>query len=324
MRRVPSVALTLPPAAVGKPSVDFFNQPVYPARMKQRVHFKVGQDTVVGDLYLPATAGPHAAVVVAGPMTSVKEQVTGVYACALATRGFAALALDHRHYGESGGSPRQYEHHGRKIEDLRAGLRWLASRADIAPDRLGLVGVCLGAGYAAWAAVDEPSVRAVGAVAGYYRDVAEMRAKDPAGFQAKVDAGRAARERFESTGEVVTVPAAALDGDAAMTLPDTYDYYATSRAAVPNYRNAFAVMSREHFLPFDVQSAAPRLRAPMAMVHSEKALSPAWARRFHDALPGDKTMDWIESEGQVDFYDAPHLVSAASDIVARHLRRHLG
>lgn len=167
-------------------------------------------------------------------------------------------------------------------------------------------------------------MKALGTVAGYYRDVSEMREKDPAGFQAKVDAGKAARERFEATGEVLAIPAAALEGDAAMTLPDTHDYYATPRAAVPGYVNSFAVMSREHFLPFDVQSAAPRLHAPIAMVHSEKALSPAWARRFFEAVPVQKSIDWIPSDCQVDFYDKPHLVTQAADRIAQHLREHLG
>jgi hypothetical protein len=257
-------------------------------------------------------------------MTSVKEQVTGVYASALAARGFAALALDHRHYGESGGTPRQLEVWTRKVEDLRAALDWLATRSDIDEARLGLVGVCLGAGYAAWAAVDHPRVRALGAIAGYYRDPAEMSESDPEGFRAKVASGRAARERFETTGELLLVPAAALSGDAAMTQPDTFDYYATRRAGVPNYRNAFAVMSREHFLPFDVQAAAAKLTAPVAMVHSEKALSPAWARRFHERLQTVKSLDWLASKNQVDFYDDPQLVRAASDRVARHLHDHLG
>lgn len=291
--------------------------------MRQRITFDVDGSRVVGDLYLPAEPGPHAAVVVAGPMTAVKEQVTGVYACALATRGFAALALDHRHYGESGGAPRQYEAWQHKVADLRAALGWLGTRDDIDPARLGLVGVCLGAGYAAWASVGDPRVRALGAVAGYYRNPLEMRAKDAAGFQAKVDAGRAARERYESTGELLLVPAAAVTGDAAMTMPDTYDYYATPRAAVPNYTNQFAVMSREHFLPFDVQAAAPELRAPIAMVHSENALSPAWARQFFGAISGRKSLDWVESKGQVDFYDDPRLVRLACDRIARHLEEHL-
>ncbi len=291
--------------------------------MRQRVCFEVDRTPVVADLYLPAEASPHPAVVVAGPMTSVKEQVTGVYACALAQRGFAALALDHRHYGESGGEPRQYELWTHKVEDLRAAVDWLATHPEVDGSRMGLVGVCLGAGYAAWASLGHPRVRALGAVAGYYRDPAELRDRDPEGFRAKVEAGRAARERFEATGELQTIPAVALVGDAAMTLPDTYDYYATRRAAVANYRNEFAVMSREHFLPFDVQAVAAELTAPLAMVHSEQALSPAWARRFHDRVRGPKSLDWLVSSNQVDFYDDPQLVRAAADRIARHLREHL-
>jgi hypothetical protein len=290
--------------------------------MQQRVQFQVEGDEVVGSLFLPAGDGPHPAVIVGGPMTSVKEQVTGVYAQALAQRGIAALAIDPRHYGESGGQPRQYELYRHKIADLQAATEALAGHRSIAADRIGAVGVCLGTGYIVWAAVDCPRIRAVGGVVGYYRDVAELRSRDPAGFQAKVDQGVAARLHYERTGEVLTIPAAATTGDAAMTLQETFDYYA-KRAAHPNYRNEFAVMSREHFLTFDVQPAAPRLRVPMAMVHSETALSPAWARRFFDALSVPKQQHWLPSKGQVDFYDNPDLVAQASDLLVAHLRAHL-
>lgn len=292
--------------------------------MRQRVFFEVNQVPVVGEVYWPAQPGPHPAVVVAGPMTSVKEQVTGVYACALAMRGFAALAIDHRHYGESGGAPRQLESWPHKVEDLRSALEWLAAQPNVDSERIGLVGVCLGAGYAAWASLDNPRVRAIGMVAGYYRDPGELSAKDPEGFRQKIEAGRASRLHYEATGETTLVPAAALQGDAAMTLPDTFDYYATPRAAVPNYRNQFAVMSRELFLPFDVQAAAPKLSVPVVMVHSENALSPAWARRFYDQVRAAKSLTWIESSNQVDFYDDPRLVGAASERIADQLRAHLG
>src|SRR3712207_475446 len=114
--------------------------------MPERLRFEVEGDEVVGDLYLPEGERPFPAVVVAGPMTSVKEQVTGVYARALAERGIAALAIDHRGYGESGGHPRQYEHWQRKVADIGAALDELSSRGDV--DGLGLAGVCLGSGYA--------------------------------------------------------------------------------------------------------------------------------------------------------------------------------
>ncbi|MEM7493299.1 MAG: alpha/beta hydrolase [Pseudomonadota bacterium] len=289
----------------------------------RRIEFDVSGDGVVGDLYLPEGLGPYLAVIVGGPMTSVKEQVTGVYAKALSQRGIAALCLDHRHYGESEGEPRQYEYYPHKIEDLKAGLTALAEEPDIDARRIGVAGICLGAGYAVWASIDNPLVRSIGAVVGYYRDVPAIKANDAAGFQEKVDQGRAARELFEQTGEVPTVPAAALEGDAAMTLQSTYDYYATPRAGVPNYTNAFAVMSREYFLQFDVQSAAPKVHVPVVMVHSENALSPNWAKSFYDNLPGPKDLHWIDGPNQTAFYDAPDLVSEAADLLAAHFHRTL-
>lgn len=283
-----------------------------------RVAFDVGGDSVIGLLHLPAGDGPHPAAVVGGPMTSVKEQVVGVYAAALAGRGIAALALDHRHYGESGGSPRQYEHAERKIEDLCAAVAWLTLDARIDAARIGALGVCLGAGYIVHAAVRTPRIRAVAAIAGYYRDPAEMRSRDPEDFDARIAQGVAARLHLARTGETLCIPAVALEGDAAMRSADTFDYYGR-RAAVDNYRNAFALMSREHFLPFDVQAAAPLLRVPLLMVHSHNALSPQWAQRFHDATAAPRRLVWIDSRGQTDLYDDPARVAEAADLAAAHL-----
>lgn len=287
-----------------------------------RIAFDVEGARVVGALHFPEGAGPYPAVIVAGPMTSVKEQVTGVYAAALARRGIAALALDHRGFGESGGSPRQVEVWRMKIADLRAGLDRLAAAPGIDPDRLGAVGICLGCGYAAHASAGHPRVKALGLVAGYYRDPSEMRARDPEGFDAKVEQGVAARLRYQETGALDTIPAVALSGDAAMQTPDTFDYY-TRRAAHPNYANVFAVMSREHFLPFDVQAVAQRLTQPVTMVHSRNALSPKWAEAFFEKLPGEKSLTWIESKGQTDIYDDPAIVDLAAGLVADGLARAL-
>lgn len=287
------------------------------------VRFEVEGDEVVGALHLPLGLGPHPGVVVAGPMTSVKEQVSGVYAAALADLGVAALAIDPRGFGESAGAPRQLEHAGRKIADLRAALDFLAVQPEVDGQRIGAAGVCLGAGYAAHAATREPRVRAFAAVAGYFRDPTELRGQDPAAFDARVAQGRAARERFEETGELLCIPAAAPHGDAGMNSAELVDYY-TRRAAVPGYVNALAVMSREHFLPFDVQAAAPALRVPTLLVHSANAISPRWAQRFHDAVPAEtKALVWVESGGQTDFYDAPALVEPAARRLAAWFSRHL-
>ncbi len=283
----------------------------------ETILFSVEGTQVVGHLFIPDGPGPFPAIVVAGPMTSVKEQVTGTYAKALADRGFAGLALDHRNFGESGGLPRQYEHVPSKIADLVRALDIVADHPKCDSERLGILGVCLGAGYAAWAAIDSPRVRAFAGIAGYYRDPMALRQKNPTDYDAKTQQGVTARLAFERTGTAQIIPAAALHGDAAMQTEDTVDYY-TRRANIPPYKNEFAVMSREFFLPFDVQAAAPRLNVPAALVHAETALSPTWARTFYTALPGRKNLTWVDARSQTAFYDTPSLVALATDQVTTH------
>src|SRR5690606_20336778 len=97
-------------------------------------------------------------------------------------------------------------------------------------------------------------------------------------------------------------------------------YYGILCGVVVNYVNVFVVMSREHTIPYDAQSHAAHIGVPTALVHSEKALAPALARSFHAALSCPKAIHWLESGGQIDFYDDPRLIAAAADIVATHLR----
>src|SRR4029434_4464753 len=87
--------------------------------MEEHFEFTCDGDRLVGVLYLPDD-DPRAALVTTGPLTSVKEQAAGAYARALAERGFASLAFDHRTFGESEGRPRQFENPVAKIADIRA------------------------------------------------------------------------------------------------------------------------------------------------------------------------------------------------------------
>jgi fermentation-respiration switch protein FrsA (DUF1100 family) len=74
---------------------------------------------VVGNLFKPIGGSkekkegeektPLPAVLVAGAMTGVKEQVAGQYAERIAKAGYITLAIDHRHFGESEGIPRPHE-----------------------------------------------------------------------------------------------------------------------------------------------------------------------------------------------------------------------
>jgi uncharacterized protein len=292
----------------------------------ESVRFESKGETIVGTLYLPddAGSGKRPGIVTDGPLTSVKEQATGHHARAMAERGFVALSFDHRYFGESGGKPRQYESPPAKIEDLQAALGFLASRAEVDAGKLGVLGICAGAGYAAGAVATDPRVRVFGAVAGFFHDAAQQRAWMGDGFERSLADARAAKKKYEETGEVETIPAVGTgDKPVAMPLAEAYEYYGTPRGAVPNYVNGFATLSRADTLPYDAQAYASRIEVPTIIVHSERALAPPLARKFFDAVRGPKRIEWLESKGQIDFYDEPARIAAADDLVAAFFREHL-
>lgn len=268
-------------------------------------------DRLAGTLHLPSVA-PAAAVVTTGPLTSVKEQAAGMYAAALARRGFAALAFDHRTFGESEGTPRQLEDPLGKVADIGAAVSALQARFEGLP--MAALGVCAGGGYMARAVADDPRIRAFAGVAGVYPGA-------PSPSPEAVERGHAARERRLSTGVEETIPAVAADGgDVAMPLREAYEYYGTPRGAMPNYINAFSVESYE--LPaVDAQEAAARLAVPFLLVHSEHALVPPLARKFYATVTSAKSELWLESAGQIDFYDDPRLIDPAADAAADLFRR---
>jgi hypothetical protein len=53
---------------------------------------------------------------------------------------------------------------------------------------------------------------------------------------------------------------------------------------MPTYRNDCAVKSREHFCRSTCRRWRRGSSAPTLMFHSQNALSPVWARAFHDRL----------------------------------------
>jgi uncharacterized protein len=131
--------------------------------------------------------------------------------------------------------------------------------------------------------------------------------------------GRSAEKRWLETGVAETIPAVSADGgDVAMPLREAYEYYGTPRGAVPNYVNAFAVQSRAYTATFDSMGAAELIKVPTLIIHAEKALAPALARRFIANLAGPHEALWLTSNRQIDFYDQATLISAAADAILNY------
>ena len=90
--------------------------------------------TLAADLYMPKDAtGKLPAIAICGPFGAVKEQASGLYAQALAERGFLTLAFDPSFTGESGGQPRYVASPDINTEDFCAAVDYLSAREDTDP-----------------------------------------------------------------------------------------------------------------------------------------------------------------------------------------------
>jgi uncharacterized protein len=284
----------------------------------ERVIFESDGVPLVGELHLPDGDGAAPGLALSGPFTGVKEQVVGTYARRMAEAGYAALAFDHRGFGESGGR-RQHEDPEGKLADLRAAVGHLAAHPAVAADRIGLLGICLGGGYAVRAAAFDPRVRAVAGVAGGYNS--------PAAFARSMgtEAYRGVLARFVDSGDA-RMPAVAADGPAAMGGREPWEYYGTERSASPHWVNEVTAASLYSLMTLDVLSAADLLeRTPLLVVHgtNDDYCSPEGAQALFDRAAGPKTLEWIETTNHIELYDSPSHVGQAVRMLVPFFDREL-
>lgn len=100
----------------------------------------------------------RAAVVLLHGAGSTRSDVLD-HAAVLAEAGFGVLMIDARGHGESGGRAMDFGWDG--DADIAAATAFLASQPDVDPDRIGLVGMSMGAEQALGASGADPLVRAV-------------------------------------------------------------------------------------------------------------------------------------------------------------------
>jgi uncharacterized protein len=287
----------------------------------ERVTFTSSGLTIAGDLHMPDGGGAGLpALALTGPLTGVKDQVVGVYAKRLAERGFVALAFDHRNFGESEGTPRQHEDQAGKVVDLRDAVSYLASRPEVDPDRIGIVGVCLGGSYAVKSAAFDPRVRAVAGIAAAYNSPHRMRdALGAEGFRERLGDVVANLARESEGGEVAYMPAVSQEGPAAMGGEEPFAYYGTERSKSAVWENRLSLASFWQLMTLDALSAVALLdQTPFLVVHGkiDAYCTPEGAQIAFDRAPGPKEIEWLDTSNHIDLYDQPQFVDAAVDRTA--------
>ncbi|GAB4463763.1 MAG: alpha/beta hydrolase [Armatimonadaceae bacterium] len=295
---------------------------------RNQVTFISAGEKLVGDLYLPENyqSGQRLpAVVIVGPWLNIKEQVAANYARRLAAKGFATLAFDFRHWGESGGEPREYESPKDKVADIRSALAFLKDRPEIDSERIGILGVCFGVGYVAEAS-DDPLVKSVATVAAWVHNrasVEKMFGKEE--VERRLRVGSEAKTAYARDKSVIYVPAYSdTNREAAMFFPGDGFYYNTKagRGAIPQWTNRYAVLGWEEWINYDGVANGAKVSKPLLCVHSDNSALPENLRRFYALASGPKELVWLEGE-HTQFYDTTPYIDRAADAVASHFTRTL-
>ena len=256
----------------------------------------------------------HAEIAICGPFGAVKEQASGLYAQALAERGFLTLAFDPSFTGESGGQPRYVASPDINTEDFCAAVDYLSAREDTDPERIGILGICGWGGMAINAAAIDTRIKAT--VASTMYDMSRVTANGYFDAADNADARYETRKQLNAqrTEDYLNGNYALAGGvidplpeDAPQFVKDYHAYYKTSRGYHKrslNSNGGWNKTSSLSFLNMPILAYAGEIRSAVLLVHGEKAHSRYFSEDTYKMLKGDnKELLIVPEANHTDLYD---------------------
>lgn len=298
----------------------------------------IAWDTAV-DIHFPPIfddAKKYPAVVSGHPIGSCKEQTSGnIYGKAMAEAGFVVLAFDASFQGASGGAPRFVENPEFRVSDFRYVVDYTQTLPYVDPERIGVLGVCGGGGYAVNAAMTDYRFKCCVCITpvNFGRLSREAFGNfDPADSLEKM----AKQRTLEAQGahRLVTnyLPSTVAEAEKLTTDPDVIqatDYYKTDRGKAPNGATSGLFSFNSAALAWDAFNHAEIIMTrPLIVVVGD---IPGGFGAYRDAQEihgraGSKEKQIVVLPGVSHYmlYDEPKAVKGALDKVLPFLKSHLG
>lgn len=270
--------------------------------------------TLAGDLYKPKNAnGKMPAIAVSGPFGAVKEQSSGLYAQTMAQKGFITLAFDPSYTGESGGEPRHVASPDINTEDFSAAVDYLSNRKDVAPEKIGIIGICGFGGFGINAAAMDTRIKATAAITMY--DMTRVNAKgyndtmdEKARYELKEQLNRQRTEDYKSGtfAKAQGLPET-LTGEEPQFIKDYWGYYKTERGFHPRSINSngnWNSTSSLSLINMPILQYSDEIKNAVIVIHGENAHSRYFGEDAFKKLKGDnKELLIVEDANHVDLYD---------------------
>lgn len=290
---------------------------------RNHVTYESDGHELAGLLFLPPDyreGERRPAVVVTRPGSGVKEQTAGLYAEKLSRKGFVAIAFDPKGFGESQGRP-QGENPMSIISDTRNTMTYLASLPQVDADGIYNLGICMGAGYATFAAALDERSKGAAAVSPYLTTHIDY----PKTLGGKgitrlmtwfVNTFRAPADEYEKDYFMYVVPDTELRASLPGAMPVVREmsvYYLPGKPGdVPNWKNELNIYYFEEFIsynPFEMLPALNKRGIPFFMAYAENGYSTEKLNEFYDSVEtADKELVVVEGAGHFDLYYKPEIV----------------
>lgn len=308
--------------------------------MEQVVKFKNRNWDVAAIMQFPKDfdkTKKYPAIVCAHPISSCKEQTSGhIYGKQLAEAGFVTLAFDASYQGESGGEPRFLEDPAMRVEDFRCAADYLTTLDYVDENRIGVLGICGGGGYAANAAMTERRFKAVGTVvaANYGRVMREGNYTAGAAIHTleAVAAQRTAQARGAETKIIGYIPNSQEErikaGVNDIDIIEAVDYYKTPRGESPNSPNRLRFDSLDKVIAFDAFHLAEHLLTqPLMIIVGDKVGAFGSYRDgyelFNKAASQNKHLHVVQGASHYDLYDRPKATNEALEHLIPFFKKNL-
>lgn len=287
---------------------------------RHAVKFQCADTECAAWLYLPKSASqqsPVAAVAMAPGIGSLKEMGLIPYAERFAEAGIATLLFDFRHWGESGGLPREQAIPQQQIDDYRHALTYLSMRADVDEKRLGLWGSSFSGGHVLQVAALDERVKALVSQTPPTDLHGIVRSRGTAESQNGLFTNFAKeRKRFAESNEAQYIPIAAMGkANGAFMDDDTFLWQEEMKKQhAPHFRNRISLGSLEAIYEYAPLLWIPRISPkPLLMIlaSEDKIVSPdsIWLA-FKQAGEPKKLLEL--NTGHYGVYSGENLDKAAS------------
>ncbi|MBJ8346006.1 alpha/beta hydrolase [Antrihabitans sp. YC2-6] len=286
------------------------------------VTFESGDDLISAWLYQADRTGPGPAVVLGHGLGAVKEMGLDRYAERFVAAGYTCLVFDYRHFGESGGEPRQLLDIDRQLADWAAAIGYARSLFYVDPDKVAIFGSSFGGGHVIISAARDPRVAAVISQCPFTSGTASALTLGPA--IAKVTALAVQDDLARILGRApVMVPLAGSPGEAAlMNSADAVDGFLGLVPEGHYFRNEVAARVGTRIALHHPGRSAKKVQSPILFcVCDTDTVAPA-KQTLEYAIQAPRSEIVRYPVGHFDIYVGDAFEKAIADQVA-FLERHL-